>query len=183
MTVRAAPVPLPDPPLCEGDVALRPWGALDAPDLTAAWADAEIASWTGVPARTDETAARRWIAGEADRRSRGLALDLVIETDGEVVGEIGLAEMDAARRTAEIGWWIAPRRRLQGLAGRSARLVTRWALSELDLDAIVARCHPGNPGSAGVARRAGFTPAGRVGDVELWRCTSSDERSSLVHRC
>lgn len=178
------PVPLPDPCLSDGEVVLRPWAVIDAPDLTAAWADAEIARWTGVPPRSDEAAALRWIAGDADRRARGLALDLVIEADGEVVGEIGLAGIDPERRSAEIGWWIGPRRRGGGFASRSARLVTQWALSELDLVAILARCHPGNPASAGVARAAGFAPVGTVGEVDLWRCASCDEdRLSLVRRC
>lgn len=165
------PVPLPDPPLVEGPIVLRPWVARDVPALTAAWSDAEIACWTGVPPRRDEQAAHRWIAGDADRRARGLALDLVIESDGQVVGEIGLADIDQHHLTAQIGWWISARHRGQGFASRSARLVTQWALSELNLEAIVARCHPSNPGSAGVARAAGFVPAGTFEGIELWRCT------------
>ena len=178
------PVPLPDPPLVDGELALRPWDALDAADLVAAWADAEVARWTGVPPHSDETAARRWIAGDAHRRARGLALDLVIEADGDVVGEIGLTEIDPERRSAEIGWWVGSRRRNRGFASRSARLVTQWALSELNLDAIVARCHPSNPASGGVAQAAGLAPAGTAGEVELWRCTSNDEeRLPLARRC
>jgi RimJ/RimL family protein N-acetyltransferase len=162
-------VPLPDPPLGDGPVVLRPWELVDTPDLVAAWADPEIARLTGVPPRSDDEAARRWISGDAHRRARGLTLDLVIEVDDEVVGEIGLAEIDPERGTAEIGWWIAPHRRGQGLAARAAGLVASWAVEELCIDVVVARCHRGNPASAGVARAAGFSSAGREGEVDVWR--------------
>jgi RimJ/RimL family protein N-acetyltransferase len=162
-------VPLPDPPLEEGPLVLRPWELVDTPDLVAAWADPEIARWTGVPPESDDDAARRWINGDAHRRARGLALDLVIEVDDEVAGEVGLAGIDPDEGTAEIGWWISPGRRGEGLAARAAGLVARWAVEELCIDAVVARCHRANPASAGVARAAGFSNAGRDGDVEVWR--------------
>jgi RimJ/RimL family protein N-acetyltransferase len=169
MTQVPLSVPLPDPPLVEGPVVLRPWELLDAADLVAAWADPDIARWTGVPPGTDDDAARRWISGDAHRRARGLTLDLVIEVDDEVVGEVGLAEIDPEKATAEIGWWIAPHRRGEGLAARAASLVASWAVEELCVDVVVARCHRANPASAGVAKSAGFSSAGRDGDVDVWR--------------
>jgi RimJ/RimL family protein N-acetyltransferase len=80
---------LPDPPLADAGVGivLRPWSSGrapgspdDAPALAAAWADPGVAAHTVVPPDATEAAARRWIAGEAVRRRRGLALDLVIAT-------------------------------------------------------------------------------------------------------
>jgi RimJ/RimL family protein N-acetyltransferase len=169
MTRRPCGVPLPDPPLAEGGLALRPWDTSDASTLTEAWGDPEIARWTGVPEQADIVAARRWIAGDVDRRARGLSLDLVIEIDGTVVGEVGLTDIDPDARTAEIGWWVAPEHRGAGVASHAARLVADWAVDELCVDAVVARCHRGNPASAGVARAAGFVCDGSTGDVELWR--------------
>lgn len=169
MTQAPPSVPLPDPPLTEGGVALRPWDLADAPELVAAWADPDIARWTGVPDRADAIAARRWISGDAHRRARGLTLDLVIELDDEVAGEVGLAGIDADGRTAEIGWWIAPRHRGKGLAAQAAALVASWAVEELCIEVVVARCHRANPASAGVARSAGFSSTDRDGDVDVWR--------------
>lgn len=170
MTTGRPPLPLPDPPLTDGPVTLRPWAEPDAAALAAAWADPEIRRWTGVPEQADETAARRWIAGEADRRGRGLALDLVIDVAGEVAGEIGLVDVDPANRTGEIGWWVGAQRRGSGLAAQGARLLSTWALSELCVDALIARCHSQNPASGAVARAAGFTLDGTAGELELWRC-------------
>lgn len=171
MTSPRLPVPLPDPPLSDGRVRLRPWAVEDAPALVAAWHDAEIRRWTGVPPQTDEAAARRWIEGDARRRAHGLALDLVIDVDGEAVGEVGLAEIDPSGRSAEAGWWVAPGHRGRGLATGAARLVSWWAVTELCVDCVVARCHPGNPASAGVARGAGFVRGGLVDGMERWICS------------
>jgi RimJ/RimL family protein N-acetyltransferase len=170
MTTARPALPLPDPPLTDGTVTLRPWAEADAAALAAAWADPEIRRWTGVPERADETAARWWIAGEADRRARGLALDLVIDVAGAVAGEIGLVDVDPVSRTGEIGWWVGAQHRGSGLAAQGARLLSAWALSELCVDALLARCHRHNPASGAVARAAGFTLGGTVGELDLWRC-------------
>ncbi len=164
------PFPLPDPPLGDGMLTLRSWRDADALRLAAAWADPEIARWTGVPSRRDVGAAAHWIAGDSDRRARGLALDLVIDIGGVVSGEVGMAHIDLAARTAEIGWWVAPEHRGQGVAGKAVGVFSQWVLSELFLENLTAMCHPENPASAAVARRAGFVFDAVVDDIELWRC-------------
>jgi RimJ/RimL family protein N-acetyltransferase len=169
MTTARPPIPLPDPPLGEGDLRLRPWAMEDARALAEAWADPEVERWTGVPERADQAAAARWISGEADRRARGLALDLVIEQDGQVVGEVGLSDLTTQPGAAEIGWWVAPDRRGRGLAARAARLVAMWAVEELCVDEVVARCRRTNPVSSGVARAAGFRRADQTAEEEVWR--------------
>lgn len=169
MTLARASVPLPDPPLADEVLVLRPWRIDDAATLAAAWEDPAIARWTGVPAVTGEAAAQRWIGGDADRRAHGLALDLVVERCGEVVGEVGLADIDPRSRTAEIGWWIAAGHRGEGLASRAVRLVAAWAVEELVVNAVLARCHRRNPASGAVARSAGFAPVDGSGEIEVWR--------------
>lgn len=164
------PLPLPDPPLAEGSTLLRAWNEADASELAAAWRDPDIQRWTGVPDRRDEAAATRWINGEQDRRARGLALDLVVEVGGAVGGEVGLAHIDVAQRTAEVGWWVGAAHRRNGVATTAARLFGQWVLSELFLDSLTARCHPANPASAKVAEAAGFTRVGTAGELEVWRC-------------
>ena len=120
-------IPLPDPPLASGDLVLRPWRLIDAPALVDAWADPEIQRWTGVPERRDLDAARHWIAGDEERRRRDLSLDLVVQRDQRVAGEVGLSSLDSEARTAEIGWWTTPRYRRRGVATVAAGLVVEWA--------------------------------------------------------
>src|SRR2546421_6700412 len=70
-------IPLPDPPLDDGAVALRPWRATDLVPLVDACQDPEIPRWTAVPSPYGEHDAREYLArAEIDRRSgraRGLA--------------------------------------------------------------------------------------------------------------
>ena len=147
---------LPQPELIAGDLRLRPWSPADAPALAAAWADPEIACWTGVPPVRDEVAALRWIEGDAVRRAARRSLDLVIERDGQVAGEVGLAAFSEDGDVAEIGWWVGPAHRRQHVATRAVRCVAEWATGPLGLRRIEARCHPDNPPSGAVAHRAGF---------------------------
>lgn len=162
MTEVIPSLPLPDPPLADDVVALRAWHPEDAPALAAAWHDAEIARWTAVPEDRSEAAARRWILGEADRRARALSLDLVVIVGDGVAGEVGLSNLDAERAAAEIGWWTAERFRGHGLASRAASLVAAWAVTELCVERVYARCPLANPASGAVARAAGLTVAGRA---------------------
>jgi ribosomal-protein-alanine N-acetyltransferase len=147
-------IPLPDPPLRSGDLLLRPWRVEDAPALSAAWADPDVARWTGVPVRRDLPTAERWIRGDEDRRRRWISLDLVVDLEGRVAGEVGLSSFDRSSSTVEIGWWTGPEHRRLGVASTAARLVADWASAALGMS-VVARCDPANPGSVAVAERAG----------------------------
>jgi RimJ/RimL family protein N-acetyltransferase len=164
-------LPLPDPSLVDGPVRLRPWAPDDAPALAAAWADPEVACWTGVPPVRDEAAARRWIEGDAARRAARLSLDLVVEVEGQVAGEVGLSGFAGAGDPAEIGWWTGPHHRRRGLATTAVRLLAAWAVGPLGLAGIEARCHPDNPASGAVAHAAGFTldDAASTPQVRIWR--------------
>lgn len=172
------PLPLPDPPLADAvtGILLRPWAPPDAGALAAAWADPQVAAHTAVPPAHDLPAAERWVAGEEQRRHRGLALDLVIaRSDGpaEVLGEIGLAHLDRERqRRAEVGFWLAPDARGRGVATAAVRLLTTWALAPddrgLGLRQVWARTGPGNRAAAAVLGRAGFHRTGEAGGTAVW---------------
>jgi len=152
------PYPLPDPPLDDGVVRLRPWTAQDSAALATAWGDDEIRRWTAVPADPSEAQARRWIGGEALRRQQGLALDLVVSrsdpVDDTVLGEVGLVTMAGGPARAEIGWWIAPEHRRQGLATRAVTLFAAWCRDALDIE-LFAEVDPDNAPSIWVAESAG----------------------------
>ena len=166
---RTLPLPLPDPALVDGDLLLRAWQPGDAAALAAAWDDPEIAKWTGAPDDRSVATAARWIAGEGDRRSRGLALDLVVAVDGSAVGEVGITRFDRERHVAEIGWWTAPSHRGRGVASRAVRLVAGWAVTELCIERVYARVAPGNEASRAVAANAGFERRGVSEDgSEIW---------------
>jgi ribosomal-protein-alanine N-acetyltransferase len=124
-----------------------------------------------VPSDLTPGGARRWIAGEGERRRRGLALDLVIgPLDGDPVwGEVGLRGFDATVRRAEIGWWLVPAVRGRGVAAVAVGLLATWALAPpLGLRQVWARIEPDNAASARVAAAAGLRRLGTAGAHDIW---------------
>jgi ribosomal-protein-alanine N-acetyltransferase len=148
-------LPLPDPPLADGVVRLRPWSAHDVDALVAAWADVEIQKWTRVPEHRESDHALRWIAAEQLRRDRGLALDLVISPadpeDDTVLGEVGMVPLAGGPSRAELGWWVAAPHRRQGIATRAVGLLAEWLRIELAFTDLFAEVDPENPASVWVA--------------------------------
>ena len=179
-------LPLPEPTLAGTRCLLRPWQVGDAETLAAAWSDPEVRRWLPVPEPADQAASVAWIAGEADRRHAGLALDLVavepvgpgmgsgtagdipLDAAAEVFGEVGLSAFDTDRGAALIGWWTVDRHRRRGVATEMVRLLTTWALGPpLGLDVLLAEVEPGNRGSVAVALAAGYEEVGRRHDGRL----------------
>ena len=150
--------PLPDPPLADGVVRLRPWADSDAPALAAAWADPDVRRWTAVPADPSEEHARRWIRGAELRRAQGVALDLVVSPadpgDDGVLGEVGLVTMAGGPARAEVGWWTAAAHRRRGVATRAVTLFAGWCRDALEVE-LFAEVDPENPASLWVAESAG----------------------------
>jgi RimJ/RimL family protein N-acetyltransferase len=155
---------LPDPPLTDGVVTLRGWRESDVQDLFAACQDPEIPRWTiTIPSPYLVGHARDWVARQPDFLRGGEAAHFAI-TDcdtGRLLGGIGL-ELHPDGGHPEIGYWLAGDARGRGAATRATRLVADWGLRALGLDAIGLRTHAENRASRGVARRAGFVPAGTV---------------------
>ena len=150
-------IPTPDPPLAEGDVVLRPWRVDDAPVLAEAWADPAIRRWCAVPEDAALEGAERWIAGSAQCRADGLALDLAIVYDGHVAGEVGLGPIQwAHRRAASASGWT-PTTVATTSAAKALRLLAPWALSELPLDTLAGEASAENPASGWTLKAAGFT--------------------------
>jgi RimJ/RimL family protein N-acetyltransferase len=149
------PLPLPDPPLTDGVVRLRPWSAHDVDALVAAWSDEQIQKWTLVPALRAPEHALRWIAAEQVRRDRGLALDLVVspaDSDDEtVLGEVGMVPLAGGPSRAELGWWVAAPHRRQGIATRAVGVFASWLRAELAFTDLFAEVDPENPASVWVA--------------------------------
>ncbi|HEX6425140.1 MAG TPA: GNAT family N-acetyltransferase [Acidimicrobiales bacterium] len=173
--LRRPPIDLPDPPLTDpaASITLRPWRATpgDVAALSAAWADPEIVARTAVPDDRSTAAAERWIRGEPARRAAGVCLDLVVaplEDDASVLGEVGLRNVQARPRRAELGWWMAPAARGQGLATAAVRLLAGWALSALGLDQVWARVDGANPAATRVAAGAGFVELGDAAGATIW---------------
>ena len=155
-------IPLPDPPLSDGPVALRPLRDDDAEAVTAACQDPEIPRWTAIPSPYRAADARAYLRrADRDRRTgRELLLAIVDPETDELLGSCGLARLDWEDRKAEVGYWVAAGARRRGVGTRAVRLLSRWALDQLALDRIELLVNPDNEPSQRLAARAGFTREG-----------------------
>jgi RimJ/RimL family protein N-acetyltransferase len=160
-------ISLPEPPLSDGDIMLRPWVPGDAPAVTTACQDPEIPRWTVVPHHYTERHARDFIAQCEQDLAAGRELALaVVDAGDRLIGAIGISDFDWADRKAEVGYWVARPARRRGVGRRALGLLSRWALVELGLERIELLANPENEASLRLAERAGFT---REGTLRLYR--------------
>jgi RimJ/RimL family protein N-acetyltransferase len=159
----ASPLPLPDPPLADPVVSLRPWALSDLPDLMAG-VDATVRRFRySVPHGEDE--ARSWLdLVESDRR-RGKRLELaVLERAGQAPGgSVSIWDIDPFHRNAMVSYWMGPAGRGRGLTAHAIGLLAGWAFDELGLERLTAEVELENHASQRLAERCGFVREGSLG--------------------
>jgi RimJ/RimL family protein N-acetyltransferase len=155
-------LPLPDPSLTDGEVALRPWHDADARALAALCRDETIVRWTNVPADyTKHMARARVTEAEAERRAgRGLILAVVDARTDDVLGACDLRVTPGEPSVAEVGYMLAEHARGKGVMIRAVQLLSRWAINRLGIDRVLILIHPENRASSAVAEGAGFKREG-----------------------
>ncbi len=158
---------LPDPPLGDSEIVLRPWSRDDVAAITAACQDPEIPRWTVVPQPYTERHARDFVAGRDADLAAGRELALAVVDGGDVVmGAMGMSNFDWPDLKGEIGYWVAREARGRGVGTRAARLLSTWALTGLGLERLELLANPENVASQRLAEGAGFT---REGLLRLYR--------------
>jgi RimJ/RimL family protein N-acetyltransferase len=95
----------------------------------------------------------RWTGGTGATFS---VCDLNDACLGHVWVEVDLADS----HRGSVGFWLLPEARGKGLATRSVRLISRWALRELGLARLSLFTEPSNERSQRVAERSGFVREG-----------------------
>jgi RimJ/RimL family protein N-acetyltransferase len=151
-------LPLLNPPLSDGVIALRPWRERDAAALAALCQDETIVRWTNVPAGYTEHMARARITeAEADRRAGRALVLAVVDTDtDELLGACDLRIAEKDSHQAEVAYMLGGRARGRGVMTQAVRLLSRWAIEELGVAQVEIFAHPENLASIAVAERAGF---------------------------
>jgi RimJ/RimL family protein N-acetyltransferase len=144
-------LPVPDPPLTDGVVTLRLPDEQDLSAIEQGVRDPDVVQWFG---RQDLTAHEvlelnraRWSEGSG-------ATFAVCDPQSDCVGHVWVNLSDPSR--GSVGYWLLPRARGWGLATRSVRLLSRWALRELGLVRLQVLTEPGNLASQRVAERCGY---------------------------
>lgn len=83
-----------------------------------------------------------------------------IQSDGKLVGNISVREINHRMLTAEIGYGIAPEGRGNGYATEAVRLVTQTAFIESPLRRLLAYVHEDNAASRRVLEKCRYTAEG-----------------------
>jgi RimJ/RimL family protein N-acetyltransferase len=169
-------MPLVVPDLADGELRLRPPERGDVDAVTVACQDPEIARFTRVPSPYERAHAEGWIAHAADAWRAGTeAVFVVVDTQGgELLGSVGLMRLDDDRAVAEIGYWVAAGARQRGVATRSVRLVSRWAVRDLGVRRLELMTHVENVASQRVAASTGFVREGVLRSYVTLECGVSD---------
>jgi len=155
---------------------LRPYRGEDAPDVALACRDELTQRWLPLPNPYTDADALAWCTEMAPRfraSGEGIEWAAIRRADDRLIGAFGLKRTDWRARSSEIGYWVAPWARGQGLAVEAVAAIGRWLLVEQRFERLVLRAATDNRASQrvaekagltreGIARNAGFTNAGRV---------------------
>ena len=95
------------------------------------------------------------------------ATQLLICTDSEPAGTIGLHPADSVSGTGELGIFLAQEYWGQGLGTEAARVMTEFAFSERRLHRVSARVFEGNDGSRRIWEKLGFRHEATLREAEF----------------
>ena len=153
--------PVPDEPLTDGLVSLRPWREEDVADLVAAIdGDVDIAQWLElIPQPYREREAHAWVSAAATMWRDGTASTFAVLADGEVVAGCGINWIDREHGVGDIGYWARKDARGRGYVTRAVVVASRWAFDH-GCARLQLRADAENVASQRVADRAGFTREG-----------------------
>jgi RimJ/RimL family protein N-acetyltransferase len=137
----------------------------DVDAITSACQDPAVAEWTVVPVPYERRHAEGFVRYHvADGWAKGTVYTWAVrapgDADGPLIGMVGLTceGSPGEERAGELGFWMAPDARGDGLCTEAARLVVDWALDpeELGLSVVTWVAYVGNWASRRVAWRLGF---------------------------
>lgn len=135
----------------------------DAPTIAQLAGRREIADTTlSIPHPYSEEQAAEWIATRTAQENppRQSVFAITIKTDGQVIGTIGLREVDHEHCQAEMGFWIGVDWWGSGIATEAAKAILRHGFEGLRLNRIYAHHMVRNPASGRVLEKIGMRREG-----------------------
>lgn len=146
--------------LSDGTVVLRPLALHDAAAHLAG-EDAAMSKWLSGGISTEETVRRHIVRSQALWRDGGPIFAFAICTSGSNIPlgtiDVQMEQPAFAPGQANLAYGLYPEGRGHGLATRAVVLAMEFLRHHTDATSAQIRVMPGNPRSAAVALRAGFT--------------------------
>lgn len=142
---------------------LRPLTTEDAPTVARLAGRREIADTTiSIPHPYTESQAQEWIEKHAKQSNpiEQIVFGVTIKPDGQLIGTIGLRDIDHEHCQAEMGLWIGVDWWGNGFATEAAHAVIRHGFEGLKLNRIYAHHMVRNPVSGRVLEKIGMKREG-----------------------
>jgi RimJ/RimL family protein N-acetyltransferase len=152
-----------DEPLSDERVAIRYGAERDIPEILIAHQDdPELHLRRGIARPPSAAELGRQAERAAAERMAGTNVTLTILEPGsdDCRGQLYVHNVDWDHGRAELGIWLAPQFRNQGLARHALRLATRWLLGPCELQRLQILTELDNEPMLRAARAAGFRDEG-----------------------
>ena len=81
---------------------------------------------------------------------------IVLKKTGVVIGSCGFCDIDLARATGDVNYFVTPQHRRHGLATEALGAILHFGFDDLELTRIEARCIMSDVSSERVAQKAGM---------------------------
>ncbi len=147
---------IPDPPLSDGVVTLRPPDERDLAAINLGIHDPDVVRWFGQP----NSSAMDLLLLNRRRWADGSPTFSICELDGICVGHVWVNVEGVEATIGYVGYWLLPSARERGLATRAVRLLSDWAVHRLGITHLRLLTEPDNEQSRRVAERSGFRRTG-----------------------
>jgi RimJ/RimL family protein N-acetyltransferase len=146
--------------LHDDGITLRPWRLEDAAAVEVACRDPEIPRWIPwVPSPYTREHAEAYVQACLEAGDERLPLAVADAETGEVLGSIDL-QLNSHRYRGHVGYWVAAPARGRGVCTRALRVLSSWALDELELQRMELITDPENLASQRVAEKVGYRREG-----------------------
>jgi ribosomal-protein-alanine N-acetyltransferase len=142
---------------------LRPLALEDAPAVQWLAGRREIADTTlSIPHPYSEPQAGQWILAtwELFAKGKGMVFALQLKPTGQLIGTLGLRNIDREHLLAEMGFWVGVEYWGQGYAAEAGRAVRDFGFTQLGLNRIYATHMVRNPASGRVLAKIGMRTEG-----------------------
>ncbi len=160
------------PTLETARLILRPFTTYEAPAVARLAGRREIADTTlSIPPPYSKEQAKAWVSRIADYWSQGKAIVFAIVTkrDMQLVGAVGLRDIDREHSQTEMGFWIGVESWGHGYATEAANAALDFGFQTLGLNRIYAHHMLRNPASGRVLEKIGMKREGLLRErVRKW---------------
>ena len=171
-------------------IILRPLKKSDVPSIFEQTKSADIPRYTFVPSPNTIENIETFIKKSRKFARQGTTYIFgITEPDAdEVVGTVGIHDVSAIHKKAEIGYWLAKKFRGQGIMPEAIGLALKFCFKELKLQRVQAPTLPDNVISQKLLKKCGFKYEGRhrnyyrhrkrIKDAYMYAITVEDYRAA-----